>query len=90
MLLAGVLVYIFLYLQAIFEQVEFKQANLASPTSVERAFQCDQGPFHFVFNLAAETKYGQSDEVCAIFIASLKRIKLGGIWWLLFWWLMVN
>lgn len=50
-------------LQSIFEQVEFKQANLANTASVEKAFHSDDGNFHYVFNLAAETKYSQSDEV---------------------------
>ena len=48
--------------QAAFSQVEFIQANLAYATSAERAFADDQ-PFDVVYNLAAETKYGQSDEV---------------------------
>ena len=48
--------------QAAFTQVEFIQANLAHSTSAERAFADDQ-PFDVVYNLAAETKYGQSDEV---------------------------
>ena len=30
---------------------------------MERAFASDDGPFDFVYNLAAETKYGQSEEV---------------------------
>jgi dTDP-D-glucose 4,6-dehydratase len=51
-------------MQSVFERVEFKQANLANPASVERAFQCEGGEhFNYVINLAAETKYGQSDEV---------------------------
>lgn len=37
--------------------------NLADPGSVERVFTDDKGGFDYVFNLAAETKYGQSDEV---------------------------
>ena len=45
-----------------FTQVEFIQANLAHLASAERAFADDQ-PFDVVYNLAAETKYGQSDEV---------------------------
>lgn len=49
--------------QAVFEQVEFKQANLSSTASCERVFADDDGPFDIVYNLAAETKYGQSDEV---------------------------
>lgn len=49
--------------QAIFEQVDFKQANLAVQQSAERAFTDDDGTFDYVFNLAAETKYGQSPDV---------------------------
>ena len=45
--------------------MEFKQANLANPISVEKVFQSadGEGSFDYVFNLAAETKYSQSDEV---------------------------
>ena len=44
--------------------MEFKQANLANVTSVEKAFRCEGGEtFDLVFNLAAETKYSQSEEV---------------------------
>ena len=39
------------------------QANLALPQSAERAFSDEDGPFDYVFNLAAETKYGQSPDV---------------------------
>jgi len=54
--------------QHVFEQVEFRQANLANPVSVEKAFQCDGGDtFDIVFNLAAETKYSQSEEVGGAF-----------------------
>jgi nucleoside-diphosphate-sugar epimerase len=49
--------------QAVFQQVDFKQANLAVPQSAERAFSTEDGPFDYVFNLAAETKYGQSTDV---------------------------
>ena len=52
-----------IYTQSAFEQVEFKQANLANAASVEKAFHLEDGKFHYVFNLAAETKYSQSDEV---------------------------
>lgn len=45
------------------ERVEFKHANLINPTSVENAFASDSGPFDYVVNLAAETKYGQSEPV---------------------------
>lgn len=50
--------------QAIFQNVDFCQANLANPASCERVFRDDDGGFDYVFNLAAETKYGQTDEVC--------------------------
>ncbi|KAL8566462.1 hypothetical protein ACOMHN_015098 [Nucella lapillus] len=45
------------------ERVEFKHANLINPTSVENAFASDSGTFDYVVNLAAETKYGQSEPV---------------------------
>ena len=52
-------------------KVDFKQTNLASPASVEKAFQCDDGnPFHYVINLAAETKYSQSEEVIVFALPS--------------------
>ncbi|KAJ3130243.1 hypothetical protein HK098_004290 [Nowakowskiella sp. JEL0407] len=44
-------------------RVDFKQANLASAASVERIFTLESGEFDYVFNCAAETKYGQSEEV---------------------------
>lgn len=50
-------------LQEIFKKVEFKQANLANMTSVEKVFQSEHGAFNYVFNLAAETKYSQTEEV---------------------------
>jgi len=43
--------------------VEFKQANLAREAMVTKVFDNPEGPFHFVFNLAGETKYSQTDEV---------------------------
>lgn len=49
--------------QELFQQVDFKQANLANPSSCERVFTDEQGAFDFVFHLAGETKYGQTDEV---------------------------
>jgi nucleoside-diphosphate-sugar epimerase len=49
--------------KAIFEQVDFKQANLAVPQSAELAFSDEAGSFDYVFNLVAETKYGQSPDV---------------------------
>ena len=48
-------------LQEIFGQVEFSQLNLANVQSAEKAFA--NGPFDIVYNLAAETKYGQSEQV---------------------------
>ena len=36
---------------------------MANAASVEKAFHSDDGNFQYVFNLAAETKYSQSDEV---------------------------
>jgi nucleoside-diphosphate-sugar epimerase len=46
------------------KRVEFKQANLVNPASAEKSFTRDDGKqFDYVFNLAAETKYGQSEEV---------------------------
>ncbi len=49
--------------QAVFQQVEFRQANLANPASCEKVFADEEGPFDIVYNLAAETKYGQADQV---------------------------
>ncbi len=41
--------------------MEFKQLNLANAESADKAFS--DGPFQIVYNLAAETKYGQSEQV---------------------------
>ena len=44
--------------------VEFCQADLSKDAHVERAFTTDDGtPFDFVFNLAAETRYGLEEDV---------------------------
>nr|XP_022309667.1 uncharacterized protein LOC111115277 isoform X1 [Crassostrea virginica]XP_022309668.1 uncharacterized protein LOC111115277 isoform X2 [Crassostrea virginica]XP_022309669.1 uncharacterized protein LOC111115277 isoform X3 [Crassostrea virginica] len=43
--------------------VEFKQSSLINPASVASAFTDPEGEYDFVINLAAETKYGQSDAV---------------------------
>ncbi|XP_033726347.1 uncharacterized protein LOC117315975 isoform X2 [Pecten maximus] len=43
--------------------VEFKHASLINPASVKNAFTDPEGDFDFVINLAAETKYGQTDPV---------------------------
>ncbi|KAJ3083563.1 hypothetical protein HK102_001015 [Quaeritorhiza haematococci] len=46
------------------KRVEFKQADLSKAASAERVFNLPDGKeFDYVFNLAAETKYGQSEEV---------------------------
>lgn len=46
--------------------VEFKQGNLTNPQSISKMFTLPEnitGKFNIVFNLAAETKYSQTDEV---------------------------
>jgi len=43
--------------------VEFKQGNLTREDSIEKCFALDKGKFKYVFLLAAETKYSQTDEV---------------------------
>jgi len=53
--------------------VEFMQANLTSPASITKIFTVDGGKFNFVFNLAAETKYSQTDEVYREKILDMKR-----------------
>ncbi|KAI9219274.1 NAD-dependent epimerase/dehydratase [Blastocladiella britannica] len=50
--------------KAAIDQVEFRQANLVNPASIEKAFARDDGkPWDAVVNLAAETKYSQSESV---------------------------
>ncbi|KAJ1551378.1 hypothetical protein HK405_014631, partial [Cladochytrium tenue] len=59
-------------------RVEFKQANLANPAAVEKVFTLEDGSqFDYVFNLAAETKYGQSEEVYEekVFVLSVTCAK---------------
>jgi len=53
--------------QAAFDNpiVEFLQGNLTSAESVAKIFTLPEGKFNLVFNLAAETKYGQTDAVYA-------------------------
>jgi nucleoside-diphosphate-sugar epimerase len=44
--------------------VEYKQGNLTSVPSIQKCLTLeDGGKFTYVFNLAAETKYGQTEEV---------------------------
>jgi nucleoside-diphosphate-sugar epimerase len=45
--------------------VEFMQGNLTSAESVAKIFTLPEGKFNLVFNLAAETKYGQTEAVYA-------------------------
>jgi len=45
--------------------VEYLQGNLTSPASIAKVFTLEGGKFNIVFNLAAETKYGQTDAVYA-------------------------
>ena len=62
--------------QRAFENVEFMQANLANMTTCERVFQDDNGGgFDYVFHLAAETKYGQTNEVRIIIFTSYYCFK---------------
>ncbi len=45
-------------------RVQFKQANLSAPASIKKNFDPEGQPtWDVVFNLAAETKFGQTDEV---------------------------
>jgi len=44
-------------------RVTTKQANLCSPQSIEKCFAREDGKWDVVINLAAETKYGQTEEV---------------------------
>jgi len=43
--------------------VDFKQANLAREAMVTKVFDSADGKWDFVFNLAGETKYSQTEEV---------------------------
>jgi nucleoside-diphosphate-sugar epimerase len=45
--------------------VEYQQGNLTSAASIAKIFTLEGGHFNIVFNLAAETKYGQTDAVYA-------------------------
>ncbi|KAJ3180795.1 hypothetical protein HDU85_003874 [Gaertneriomyces sp. JEL0708] len=71
--------------------VEFRQANLTNPTAVSKAFDLpthlpsspstalptSTNQFDYVFNLAAETKYGQSESVYEERIVSLAALCAG-------------
>jgi len=43
--------------------VEYRQGNLTNAASIARCYDLEGGKFNLVFNLAAETKYGQTEEV---------------------------
>ncbi|KAF2072819.1 hypothetical protein CYY_005862 [Polysphondylium violaceum] len=43
--------------------VEFMQGNLTSPASIAKVFALEGDKFNIVFNLAGETKYGQTEAV---------------------------
>jgi len=43
--------------------VEYRQGNLTSVPSIQKMFTLENGTFSIVINFAAETKYGQTDEV---------------------------
>jgi len=45
-----------------FAKAEYMQKNLVNPTAIAQAFE-DDAKFDYVFNLAAETKYSQTEEV---------------------------
>lgn len=53
--------------QAAFDNpiVEFTQGNLTSVDSIAKVYTLEGSKFNIVFNLAAETKYGQTDAVYA-------------------------
>eukprot|EP01156_Anaeramoeba_ignava_P017909 Anaeramoba_ignava/a90304_707.p1 GENE.a90304_707~~a90304_707.p1 ORF type:complete len:366 (-),score=129.85 a90304_707:96-1193(-) len=46
-----------------FQKVEFKQGNLGNEASIKKCFDDPDGKFQIVFSLAAETKYGQPEDV---------------------------
>jgi len=49
--------------QNAFDKTEFLQKNLVKAASIAQAFEDPEGKYDFVFNLAAETKYSQTEEV---------------------------
>jgi len=56
--------------------VEYVQGNLNSTASITKCFTLEGGKFNFVFNLAAETKYGQTDAVYSEKVLDLS-VKVG-------------
>jgi nucleoside-diphosphate-sugar epimerase len=55
------------------EHVEYLQGNLTSPPSIEKVFTVEGSKFNYVFNLACETKFSQTEEVYKEKILDLKR-----------------
>jgi len=51
---------------------------------VDRAFKMDDYTFDYVINLAGETEYGQSDEVCdgMLFLNKILYIEMRAIFYL--------
>jgi len=46
-----------------YPNVQFMQGNLTSTPSIKKCFDLPNGKFNFVFNCAAETKYGQDEAI---------------------------
>eukprot|EP01006_Ploeotia_vitrea_P002016 TRINITY_DN106210_c0_g1_i1.p1 TRINITY_DN106210_c0_g1~~TRINITY_DN106210_c0_g1_i1.p1 ORF type:complete len:376 (-),score=34.22 TRINITY_DN106210_c0_g1_i1:462-1562(-) len=65
-------------------RVEFKQADMCNPQHLSRAFDKEH-PFNIVINLAAETRYGQTQEIYQTKIVSARihcaraAVECGGI-----------
>ena len=65
--------------------VQFVQGNLSNAASIAKCFARDDGKeFDYVFNCAAETKYGQDEPVCFLlhpllfvaFVSTRQRLTL--------------
>ncbi|KAI3636061.1 hypothetical protein MIR68_005942 [Amoeboaphelidium protococcarum] len=65
--------------QKAFDKVDFRQGNLVNPASIEKAFAFEDGvtKWDWVFNVAGETKYSQTDEVYneKVFLLSVNCAK---------------
>jgi len=53
--------------------VEYLQGNLTNPTSIAKCYTVEGSKFNYVFNLACETKYSQTEEVYKEKILDLKK-----------------
>jgi len=62
--------------QALFKEIEFQQANLTKPTMVTKAFALESGSWDYVFNLAGETKFGQSEAVYDESVVGIVKVCL--------------